>query len=151
MGLPDQQIAPAGAHGAILGADEWQIARDRIVARDAALGCPRSAVLPTMTGRAPMRMLRARLHLERCDQLRPRSHLATIASEARAPEPLAHGIVGGPELLGPSKCRPRVGLLAELEVAPAQPERGGGVSTGASNARASWAHTVRAGTPARPR
>src|SRR5437867_3720206 len=122
MGLSDQQIAPAGAHGAILGTYERQIARDRIVARDAAGGRRRSAVLPAMTGLASMRMLRARLHLERCHQLRPRSHLATIASEARAPETLAHGIVGGP---GPPGLTPSAlglplgpGALASARAVP---------------------------------
>jgi len=58
--LPDQQVVPAAAHGTVLGTDEWQIARDRVVAGNAARGRGGSAVLPAMTGRAPVRMLGAR-------------------------------------------------------------------------------------------
>src|SRR6185369_10488434 len=54
--LSDQQIAPPAAHRTIRRAHERQIAGDPIVGRNRAGDRRRPIVLPSMAGRAPMRM-----------------------------------------------------------------------------------------------
>jgi hypothetical protein len=68
--LSDQQIAPPAAHRTIRRADERQIAGDPVVGRNFAGDRRRSIVLPSMAGRAPMRVFGARRQVQRRDWLR---------------------------------------------------------------------------------
>jgi hypothetical protein len=138
MRVSSEHLLVSGALGTILGADE-KIPRVRIVGGDLTGDSRGTRVLPAVTLPALMRMPGVLVRLARPEQTS--AHLevtSTVSSpEARtgrlrvslqprsaagAPEPFASVCVAGPQPERTLKGRPRILLLAELEVAPSDPD-----------------------------